>query len=125
LAPDELVKTNRLESLSAVASGIAQEFNELLTTILGGISLARDKHELSALEESEKASLLAKGLAKQLLAFARGEPAVYNEIEPEEILQLAVKFAAAEVPAAITIEVPEGTASVRVVSRRSSLTSSR
>ncbi|OYU99452.1 MAG: hypothetical protein CFE26_25640, partial [Verrucomicrobiales bacterium VVV1] len=41
LTPDELVKANRFESLGLLAGGIAPDFNKLLTTILGGVSLAK------------------------------------------------------------------------------------
>lgn len=71
LTPDELVKSNRMESLGLLASGVAHDFNNLLTSIVGGISLAREVREWGLLENSEKACLSAKNLTYQLLTFAR------------------------------------------------------
>lgn len=114
LTPEELLKANRLESLGIVAGGIAHDFNDLLTTILGGISLAKEKHAPAALEESEKACLSAKGLTKQLLTFAKGGAGAHSVITAEDILQASIKIAGAGSDAAITVEIAEGTEPVRV-----------
>jgi two-component system, cell cycle sensor histidine kinase and response regulator CckA len=114
LTPDELLKANRLESLGMVAGGIAHDFNDLLTTILGGISLAKEKQSSGALEESEKACLSAKSLTKQLLTFAKGGSISHSVISAEEVLNASIKLASAGSDAAITIDVAEGTEPVRV-----------
>lgn len=114
LTPDELLKANRLESLGIVAGGIAHDFNDLLTTILGGISLAREKHASDALEESEKACVSAKGLTKQLLAFAKGGSIAHSVISAEELLNTSTKLASAGSDAEISVEIAEGTQPVRV-----------
>ncbi|MBI5192341.1 MAG: response regulator [Nitrospirae bacterium] len=81
----ELLKAQKLESLGILAGGIAHDFNNFLTGIMGNIYLAKlsisphDKlYEL--LTESEKASLQAKSLAKQLLTFAKGGDPVKKTI---------------------------------------------
>ena len=114
LTPEELVKANRFESLGLLAGGIAHDFNNLLTTILGGISLAKDNRDYTALEDAEKACLTAKGLTKQLLMFAKGGSGTQIVVAPSEILADAIKIAAAGSDAEITVEVPEGTDPVRV-----------
>jgi PAS domain S-box-containing protein len=73
----EHLKNEKLESLGLLAGGIAHDFNNILTAIVGNISLARvsgDDHESisNLLDEAEKASLRARGLANQLLTFAKG-----------------------------------------------------
>jgi PAS domain S-box-containing protein len=95
LSPEELVKANRFESLAMLAGGIAHDFNNLLTTILGGISLARDARNPSGLDDSEKASITAKGLTKQLLSFAKGGSGARTVIPSAELLHDSVKIAAA------------------------------
>jgi two-component system cell cycle sensor histidine kinase/response regulator CckA len=114
LTPEELVKANRFESLGLLAGGIAHDFNNLLTTILGAISLGKDSRDYSALEDAEKACLNAKGLTKQLLAFAKGGAGTQIVCTPKEILHDAIKIAAASSPAARDLSVPEGTENVLV-----------
>ncbi len=65
----------KLESLGVLAGGIAHDFNNILMTILGYADLALD--ELSphapvreSIQEIEKASKRAAGLAKQMLAYS-------------------------------------------------------
>lgn len=114
LTSEELLKANRLESLGIVAGGIAHDFNDLLTTILGGISLAKEQNASAVLEECEKACLSAKGLTKQLLTFAKGGSIAHSALGAEEILNAAIKLAAAGSDAAINVEIAEGTQPVRV-----------
>ncbi|HUL54056.1 MAG TPA: PAS domain-containing protein [Opitutaceae bacterium] len=109
LTPEELVKADRFESLGVLASGIAHDFNNLLTTILGGVSLAKDNHNYSALEDSENACLAAKGLTKQLLTFARGGASVQTVLAPLTVLKEAARLAAAGATTEVAIEVAAGT----------------
>jgi CheY-like chemotaxis protein len=108
------MKANRLESLGIVAGGIAHDFNDLLTTILGGISLAKEQNGSAVLEESEKACLSARDLTKQLLAFAKGGSIAHSVMSASDILDAAIKLASAGSDAAINVEIAEGTMPVRV-----------
>lgn len=114
LTPEELVKANRFESLGLLAGGIAHDFNNLLTTILGGVSLAKDNRDYSALEDSEKACLTAKGLTKQLLAFAKGGAGTLIVVAVKDVLADSIKIAAAASTAEVTLDVPEGVEPVQV-----------
>jgi PAS domain S-box-containing protein len=109
LTPEELVKANRFESLGLLAGGIAHDFNNLLTTILGGISLAKDNHDYSALKESENACLTAKGLTKQLLTFAKGGTTVQTVLAPYTVLNEASRIATAGTSIEALVEVAPGT----------------
>ncbi len=114
LTPEELVKANRFESLGLLAGGIAHDFNNLLTTILGAVSLAKDNHDASALADAEQACMTAKGLTKQLLAFAKGGAGTQIVCASKEILEDSIKIAAAAATAEITLDVPDGTEPVMV-----------
>src|SRR5690606_37886437 len=114
LTPEELVKASRFESLGLLAGGIAHDFNNLLTTILGGISLAKDNRDYTALDDSEKTCLTAKGLTKQLLMFAKGGSGSQMVVGAKEILEDAIKIAAAGSDAEITIDVRAGAEPIRV-----------
>lgn len=69
-------KIANLESLGLLAGGIAHDVNNIITVILGNISLAHhaeDSNELSELlTESENGCYRAAGITKQLLTFAKG-----------------------------------------------------
>ncbi|MGC4072881.1 MAG: ATP-binding protein [Nibricoccus sp.] len=110
LTPEELLKTNRLETLGVVAGGLAHDFNNLLTTILGGISHAKDNHDPSFLADSERACMAAKALTKQLLSVAKGgsTSSARQAIAPAEILRDAVRLAHAGTNAEIRIEAADG-----------------
>ena len=77
LVQNELMKAQKLESISILAAGIAHNFNNVLTGVIGYISFAR-KHlkdydkVAPLLEAAEKSSHRAACLARQLLTFAKG-----------------------------------------------------
>ena len=114
LTPEELIKANRFESLGQLAGGIAHDFNNLLTTILGGLSLAKDNHDASRLEDAEKACLAAKNLTKQLLMFTKGGAGALSVCDPKDILEEAIKIASAGSAAEIVVQANEGVGAVRV-----------
>ncbi|MBC8019476.1 MAG: PAS domain S-box protein [Verrucomicrobia bacterium] len=97
-ARQEMLKTQKLESLGVLAGGIAHDFNNILTAILGNISMARlQLHDLEKvkirLEGAEIATIRATDLAKQLLTFARGGEPVKKIIEVRGLLREAASFA--------------------------------
>jgi PAS domain S-box-containing protein len=97
-AEEELVKTQKLESIGVLAGGIAHDFNNLLTAIMGNISLAR-MHKGSAermegnLAEAEKATERARDLAGQLLTFARGGAPVKRTVALAPIVRESCRLA--------------------------------
>ncbi len=95
LTPEELVKANRFESLGLLAGGIAHDFNNLLTTILGAVSLAKDNRNYDSLADAEQACTTAKGLTRQLLAFAKGGVGTQTVCPAKEILLDSIKIAGA------------------------------
>ena len=68
----ELIKSQKLESLGVLAGVIAHDFNNLLTAILGNIDIALTDLPTSSglhdhLKNSENASFRARDLTRQLL----------------------------------------------------------
>ena len=97
-AREEMLKTDKLESLGVLAGGIAHDFNNILMAILGNISLAQmymnDPDTMSKrLEEAEHAAMRAKGLTRQLLTFARGGEPVKKFVQIRKLLEEAAGFA--------------------------------
>ncbi|MEZ4483606.1 MAG: PAS domain-containing protein [Syntrophotaleaceae bacterium] len=72
-----LKRVDKLESLGVLAGGVAHDFNNILTAIVGNITLASQllepEHQTQELlATAEKASWRAKDLTQQLLTFAQG-----------------------------------------------------
>ena len=84
-------RLDRLESLGLLARGFAHEFNNLLTVLLGNLSLAemraRTAIQLPELHAAKQATLLAQGLVQQLLTFARGGAPVKRPSQLGEIVE--------------------------------------
>lgn len=109
---EERIKASKLESVGVLAGAIAHDFNNILTAILGNISLAKlylDSPERAAqrLTEAEKASLWARDLTQQLLTFSRGGAPVRKTIVLGEIVRAAAQFAARGSHARCDLVLPE------------------
>ena len=74
----ELMRARKFEAIGILAGGIAHDYNNALTAVLGNISLAKmeispeNKNLQEVLEDAEKASLRAVELTRRLSTFARG-----------------------------------------------------
>jgi PAS domain S-box-containing protein len=95
---EEMLKTQQLESLGVLAGGLAHDFNNILSVILGNVSLARiqvnDPVKVTQrLESAETAAVRAKDLTRQLLTFARGGDPVKNAVNVGSLLKEAAAFA--------------------------------
>jgi PAS domain S-box-containing protein len=95
---EELLKSQKLESLGVLAGGIAHDFNNILTAILGNVSLARMRSDPADkiykwLKDAEKASARAKDLTHQLLTFSKGGAPVKSVISLEHSIRDSTGFA--------------------------------
>jgi len=94
----ELLKNEKLQSLSVLAGGIAHDFNNLLAAIMGNVSVAlnttdskSEMHEL--LKDVETASHRASGLVQKLITFARGGIPVKKKMAIGQLLKDDVQMA--------------------------------
>jgi len=76
LMSEHFLKAQRLQSVSAFASGIANEYNNILTAVIGYTSLGRilrnsPEKARKALESAEEAAYRAAELTRQILFFAK------------------------------------------------------
>jgi two-component system cell cycle sensor histidine kinase/response regulator CckA len=74
----EAFQAQRLESLANLASGIANEYNNMLTVLLGNITLTKFCDDVSPevktrLDQMEEAVFNAKELTRQIYAFSQKE----------------------------------------------------
>jgi PAS domain S-box-containing protein len=72
-----LVKARQLESIAALSGGIAHDYNNLLTAIIGNITLAQtyldpDDKVFLLLSQALTASQTAKDLTQKLITFSKG-----------------------------------------------------
>jgi PAS domain S-box-containing protein len=98
LMEQELIKTQKLESIGTLAGGIAHDFNNFLQGIFGYISMARltfDQKEksLAMLEKAEKALHQSVNLTSQLLTFSKGGKPVKKVIDLRPVIENSVAFA--------------------------------
>jgi len=94
----ELVRAEKLESLSLLAGGIAHDFNNLLAVILGNLSLSLSGPALGpdlkeSLQEAETASSRAKDLIQQLLTFAKGGAPIRKAANIIDLIKESTYFA--------------------------------
>ncbi|MFQ5780579.1 MAG: PAS domain S-box protein [Nitrospiria bacterium] len=92
---EQLRHAQKLEEIGQLAGGVAHEFNNLLTPIIGNLHLALERMPAHAesqalLAQAEKAAQRAATLTRQLLAFSRRSavnfqplhiPAIAKEVE--------------------------------------------
>ncbi len=109
---EELMKNQKLESLGILAGGIAHDFRNILTGILGNIWLAR-KHAddpeylLKRLVEGEKATIQAKDLTEQLLTYSKGGAPVKRVVSIRESIYDTVIFVLRGSPVKEKIQIPD------------------
>ena len=118
---EERQKASKLESVGLLAGAIAHDFNNILTAIMGNISLAKlytsaGEQVFDRLEEAERAALWAKDLTQQLLTFSKGGAPVKRPIEIGSVVRDSAEFASrgsnilceVSVNAQVIVEADEG-----------------
>lgn len=103
LREEELVKWQKLESLGTLAGRIAHDFNNVLSAILGNISLARQTLDpgskaAARLEAAESASGRASEVAAKLLTFSKGGKPVRERIALESVVRDCALLAVHDTP---------------------------
>ncbi|MDY6836500.1 MAG: ATP-binding protein [Thermodesulfobacteriota bacterium] len=93
----ELEKAKQLESIAALSGGIAHDYNNLLTAIIGNISLAQSCFEpgdeaFNMLHEAYEASMLAKDLTQKLITFSRGGAPATKTVAISPLLRSVTEF---------------------------------
>jgi two-component system, cell cycle sensor histidine kinase and response regulator CckA len=98
LLEEERLKSQKLESIAALAGGIAHDFNNLLQGVIGNLSMAKTEVSrpldcLASLEEAERALQQSVALTSQLLTFAKGVKPVKKPMRLDRIIEDASRFA--------------------------------
>jgi len=74
---DQLTQVQKMEAIATLAGGIAHDYNNLLSIVMGNLSMVLediDRHSVAAdfLREAEKASLKARDLTHEFLTLSHG-----------------------------------------------------
>jgi PAS domain S-box-containing protein len=104
----QLQQVQKLESLGTLAGGIAHDFNNILGIIVGNTELAMDdipdwnpaRHNL---EEIRTASMRARDMVRQILAFSRKTPQKMKPVKIIPIIKESLKFLRSSIPTTIEI----------------------
>ncbi len=88
---EQVIQTQKLESLGVLTSGIAHDFNNLLAVILGNISFVLDEIPVdsslrSALSDVETSAQYAAELTQQMLAYAGNAPLSLQVVDLSELV---------------------------------------
>jgi len=106
----QLREVQKMESIGTLAGGIAHDFNNILGAILGNVALARDEvgaghPALASLDEIHKASLRARDLVQQILAFSRRQPQQLVTQALRPVVEETRKLLRATLPARVELDV--------------------
>jgi signal transduction histidine kinase/ligand-binding sensor domain-containing protein len=87
---EQFLQAQKMEGIGRLAGGVAHDLNNILTAVLGFVDLgeaSRDASELRGnLDEIRQAAERAASLTRQLLAFARRQPATPRTLDLNAVL---------------------------------------
>jgi len=106
----EEAESRRLESVGRLAGGVAHDFNNLMTAVMGYSELIRSTLEpgdprIADVAEVERAATRAGDLTQQLLAFARRRDVQPKDIDPGTMVRGIVGLIGPLIGPNITLEV--------------------
>ena len=110
---DELQKTRHLESIAALSGGIAHDYNNLLTVIIGNISLVQSYLDPAdvihrMLGEAHEASMVAKSLTQKLITFSKGGSPIKETADMAELLRIVTEFSLSGSNIESRFDIPNG-----------------
>ncbi|HIJ78150.1 MAG: response regulator [Desulfobulbaceae bacterium] len=104
---NQLIQSQKMESIGTLAGGIAHDFNNILTAILGYAELAKQQANSEGLtvkiDAITKAGWRARELVKQILTFSRQTVTEKSAVEIGPIIKEALKLLRASIPTTIEI----------------------
>ena len=89
---DELSRASKLQSLGVLAGGLAHDYNNMLTAVMGNLSLIRNRGNLPpaalpAIQEAERGAARAQELTRYLLTFAEGGAPIKQVLQPKPLIE--------------------------------------
>jgi PAS domain S-box-containing protein len=107
----EQIQLQKLESIQTLAGGLAHDINNLLTGLVGNVSLVQEIIEptdeaQSLLDEAQAAARRIATLTRQLITFSKGGAPVRRTTNMIEVLKQALKEFSRTVNVTFEMEVP-------------------
>lgn len=107
---EELRQSQKMETLGTLAGGVAHDFNNQLTAILGNArlllaSVGEDREAKESLIDIELAAEHCAELTRSLLAFARRAPLARRILDPRQIVEEASSLLRSLLPSTIDFDV--------------------
>ncbi|KIX15340.1 ATP-binding protein [Dethiosulfatarculus sandiegensis] len=108
LLENQLRQAQKMEAMGSLAGGVAHDFNNILTAIMGYAELATEDipEEHSSclfMRQVLKAGGRAKELVRQILAFSRQETLEMKPVNLKQVLQETVNLLRASIPTSVDI----------------------
>jgi len=105
----QLIQAQKMESIGRLAGGVAHDFNNMLSVILGNIDLVMDEADpampsLVYFQEIKKAAERSAGITRQLLAFARKQTVNPQKVDLNESIGELLKMLHRLIGEDITLE---------------------
>ncbi len=121
-----LRQAQRMEAIGTLAGGVAHDFNNILSIIMGYSTLLKEElPEDGELRENldmvEQASHRARDLVEQILAVSRGADPVLRPVLVEPVMREGLKLMRSTLPATIEIRQDIGAAGAKVLADPSQL----
>ncbi len=107
-ATEHLMRVQRLENLGMLAAGIAHDFNNVLTPVIMGASMLRNRmaneRDQGVLASIERSAARGAGLVKQILGFAQGVTGGLQVVQPKHTLKELIEMMRQTFPKNIRID---------------------
>ncbi len=107
---DRVRQREKMESLGTLAGGIAHDFNNMLSVILGFAELAAAPdadmtQRTEAFDAIRTASLRARDLVQQILAFSRRTERAHVDVDLRALVEESARLLRAAIPSSIELDV--------------------
>ncbi len=112
----EQIRSEKMETVGLLAGGVGHDMNNLLTAIMGNISLAIARAGTGQatecvrdpLKSAENATNRARALSRQLLSLARGNAPVTGPVNAKRLIEETARFSLSGSNLALEIGIEDG-----------------